>query len=133
MNAEAVWYLDSSAIVKMVAEEAETEPLLGFLRTRQTLVSSALAMTEVTRAVIELGDRFIRQASEVLDRIGLVRVSDEILKNAGLLGPASLRSLDVIHLATAALFGDTLSGLVTYDRRMFEAAELFGWSAYRPA
>lgn len=132
MNAEAVWYVDSSAIVKLIAKEPETAPLLGFLRTRQTLVSSALAKTEVTRAVMALGDRFIRRAGEVLDRFELVRVSNEILNDAGLLEPVSLRSLDAIHLATAALFGDTLSGLVSYDRRMSEAAESFGWSVYRP-
>jgi uncharacterized protein len=45
-------------------------------------------------------------------------VSDEILADAGLLEPASLRSLDAIHLATASLFAETLGGLITYDRRM---------------
>ena len=115
MNAESVWYVDSSAIVKLVAVEAETGHLLRFLRKRQNLVSSALAATEVTRAVMTLGDRFVRQAAEVLNQIGLVRVSNEVLKDAGSLEPASLRSLDAIHLATAALFGHTLDGLVTYD------------------
>lgn len=133
MNAEAVWYLDSSAIVKLVTMEAETQQLLRFLRPRQTVVSSALATTEVTRAVMALGDRFIRRAGEILGRVELVRVSNEILKDAGLLEPATLRSLDAIHLATASLFGDTLSGLVTYDRRMYEAAENLGWSVYQPA
>ncbi len=133
MNAEAVWYLDSSAIVKLVAMEAETQPLLEFLRPRQTLVSSALATTEVTRAVLALGDRFIRRADEVLGRVELVRVSDKILQDAALLEPATLRSLDAIHLATASLFEETLSGLVTYDRRMYQAAEDLGWSVYQPA
>lgn len=55
MSAESVWYLDSSAIVKLVAEEDETQALLRFLRRRKTLVSSALATTEVTRAVLGLG------------------------------------------------------------------------------
>ncbi len=80
MNAEAVWYLDSSAIVKLVAVEAEPRPLLHFLRRRQTVASSALAT---------LGDRFIR-AEEVLDRIELVRVGNEILEQAGGLEPATL-------------------------------------------
>jgi uncharacterized protein with PIN domain len=48
MSAEKVWYLDSSAIVKLVAEEPETQSLLRFLRRRSVLVSSALATTEVT-------------------------------------------------------------------------------------
>jgi uncharacterized protein len=133
MSAENVWYLDSSAIVKLVAEEPETQALLRFLRRRSVLVSSALATTEVTRSVLALGDPFIRRAGEVLGRFELVRVSDEILADAGLLEPASLRSLDAIHLATASLFEETLGGLVTYDRRMYEAAESLGWGAHKPA
>lgn len=133
MSAESVWYLDSSAIVKLVAEEDETQALLRFLRRRKTLVSSALATTEVTRAVCGLGGPFIRRAGEVLGRFELVRVSDEILGDAGLLEPASLRSLDAIHLATASLFGETLGGLVTYDPRMYEAAGSLGWAVHQPA
>ena len=133
MSAEAVWYLDSSAIVKLVAEEHETQALLRFLRPRETLVSSALATTEVTRAVLPLGDAFIRRARDVLGRFELVRVSNEILADAGHLEPATLRSLDVIHLATASLFEETLGGLVTYDRRMYEAAESLGWGVHQPA
>lgn len=133
MSAEAVWYLDSSAIVKLVAEEAETRALSRFLRRRKILVSSALATTEVTRAVLALGETFIRQAGDVLGRFELVRVTDEILEDAGRLEPASLRSLDVIHLATASLFEETLGGLVTYDRRMHEAAKSLGWDIHQPA
>ena len=106
---------------------------MRFLRPRSLLVSSALATTEVTRAVLELGEPFVRRAGEVLGRFELVRVSDEILADAGFLEPASLRSLDAIHLATALIFEATLGGLVTYDRRMYEAAEGFGWGVHQPA
>jgi predicted nucleic acid-binding protein len=75
MSAESVWYLDSSAIVKLVARESETPRLLRFLARRQPLVSRTLVMTEVNRAVLPLGDRFLRQADEVLNRIELVRKS----------------------------------------------------------
>lgn len=133
MSADNVWYLDSSAIVKMIAREPETGALLRFLRRRQPLVASGLAITEVTRAVLALGEPFLRRAGEVLARIELVRVSTEILRVAGRLEPPSLRSLDAIHLATASLFKDTLSGLVTYDGRMSDAADSFGWNVHSPA
>ena len=133
MNAETVWYLDSSAIVKLVASELETTALLTFLANRHPLISSALATTEVHRAVLPLGDRFLRQAADVLAHIELVRVSNEVLEGAGRLKPTSLRSLDAIHLATAALFGITLSGIITYDGRMRDAAQSFGWSVHAPA
>jgi hypothetical protein len=83
MNAESVWYVDSSAIVKLVAIEPETPALSLFLEGRQPLVSSGLASTEVRRAVLPLGDRFLRQARDVLARLELVRVSPEVLEDAG--------------------------------------------------
>ncbi|MGF1618376.1 MAG: type II toxin-antitoxin system VapC family toxin [Acidimicrobiia bacterium] len=132
MNAEGVWYVDSSAIVKLVASEPESEALTRFLKPRESLVSSGLATTEVLRAVMALGEKFIDRAHEVLRRIELVRIGNEVLKSAGLLQPWTLRSLDGIHLATAALFGDTLSGLVTYDGRMQQAASSFGWNVQAP-
>jgi predicted nucleic acid-binding protein len=132
MNAEAVWYIDSSAIVRLVASESETPALSTFLAGRRPLISSALATTEVHRAVLPLGDEFGRQATNVLARIELVRVSDEVLEDAGRLMPPKLRSLDAIHLATAALFGSTLSGLITYDDRMLDAGQSFGWSVFAP-
>ena len=133
MSADQIWYLDSSAIVRLVASEPETPALSGFLGDRQPLVSSALATTEVHRAVLSLGESFRRQAGEVLARIELIRITSDILADAGRLEPVSLRSLDAIHLATASLLGNTLGGLVTYDDRMFEAANSFGWSVHAPA
>lgn len=133
MSADDVWYLDSSAIVKLVAAEPETPALASFLADRPTLVSSALATTEVHRAVLPLGGRFLRQAGEVMARIELIRVSSEVLASAGRLEPVSLRSLDAIHLATASLLGDTLGGVVTYDERMSSAVESYGWSAHSPS
>lgn len=132
MSADGVWYVDSSAIVKLVAREPESEALTRFLKKRTPLVSSGLATTEVTRAVMALGEKFVDRAHEVLQRIELVRISNDVLKAAGVIEPASLRSLDAIHLTTAALFGETLSGLVTYDARMHQAADSFGWNVQAP-
>jgi hypothetical protein len=51
---------------------------------------------------------------------------------AGVLEPMELRMLDAIHLATAALFEDSLGGLISYDPRMLEAARSMGWFAMAP-
>lgn len=132
MSVDNVWYLDSSAIVKLVARESESASLRRFLRRRGELVSSALARTEVTRAVLELPDQFLRRANDVLARIDLVRINNRVLMDAGLLQPPSLRSLDAIHLSTAALFANTLSGFITYDTRMSRAASSYGWTVHTP-
>jgi uncharacterized protein len=133
MNAEKAWYIDSSAIVKLVAREPESPALRRFLKRRRTLVASALAQTEVSRAVLPLGQPFLRKARDVLDRIELVRVNRQVLGDAARLEPATLRTSDAVHLATAALFADTLGGLISYDSRMIGAAGSYGWSVSAPA
>ena len=132
MSAEKVRYIDSSAIVKLVGREPESAALRRFLERRRPLVASALVRTEVSRAVLTFGDAFLRRANDVLSRIDLVRINSRVLSDAGVLQPAALRSLDAIHMATAALFGDTLNGVITYDGPMTDAAGLYGWKVSAP-
>jgi predicted nucleic acid-binding protein len=125
-------YLDSSAIVKLAIREPESLALRSFLRTRRPLVSSALARTEVLRALLAAGDEAVRRGRDVLQRLDLVRLNDRILSAAGLLLPSELRSLDAIHLATAQQLGHDLKALVTYDDRMASAARQLGYRIAQP-
>lgn len=125
-------YLDSSAIVKLAVREAESLALRRYLRRRQPLVSSALARTEVLRALLPAGDEALSRGRAVLQRIDLVRVNDRILNAAGVLRPPELRSLDAIHLATAQELGDELRAIVTYDDRMATAAKQLGHTIVQP-
>jgi predicted nucleic acid-binding protein len=125
-------YLDSSAIVKLAVREPESAALRRYLRRRQPLVSTALARTEVLRALLPAGDQAITRGRAVLQRIDLVRVNDRILNAAGILRPLELRSLDAIHLATADELGDELRALVTYDDRMVTAAKGLGYRIVQP-
>jgi predicted nucleic acid-binding protein len=125
-------YLDSSAIVKLVVREPESLALRRFLRRRHPLVSTALARTEVLRALLPAGDEAVTRGRAVLQRIDLVRVNDRILNAAGVLRPPELRSLDAIHLATAQELGDELSALITYDDRMITAAKQLGYKIVQP-
>lgn len=133
MSAERATYLDSSAIVKLAVAEPESAALRQYLLRRRPLVASALARTEVPRALLPLGPAAVRRAEEVLTRIELIRVSGRVLTLAGSLLPATLRSLDAIHLATAQLLGEDLARLVTYDERMAAAAQAMGWRVVAPA
>lgn len=125
-------YLDSSAIVKLVIHEPESMALRRYLRTRRPLVCSALARTEVLRALLGAGADALRRGREVLRRLDLVRVNDRILNAAGLLLPVELRSLDAIHLATAQELADDLKVLVTYDDRMADAARQLRYKVVQP-
>jgi predicted nucleic acid-binding protein len=132
MSGSRVSYLDSSAIVKLVVAEPESAALRRYLRRRTRCVSSALAQTEVARAVLHLGSDAERLAREALRRIDLIRINDRVLVAAGALLPAELRSLDAIHLATAQLLGDSLARILTYDENMADAAHHLNFTVVAP-
>jgi uncharacterized protein len=133
MSAEQrLTYVDSSAIVKLAVAEPESKALRRFLLRRQPLVSSALARTEVVRALMPSGMEAVSRGEEVLRRIQLVRVNDRVLRAAGLMQPLELRSLDAIHLASASELGSSVKQIVTYDERMTSAATEAGWSVAAP-
>ena len=81
---------------------------------------------------IGAGEKVRERAVEVLGRISLIRLDEVILGEAAALEPASLRSLDAIHLASALTLGDELSAVVTYDRCMAEGAALCGLETSDP-
>ena len=124
-------YLDSSAIVKLVAREPGTPELVEEVRADPEVVSSALAWTEVVRAVRRSGGRPVR-AEAVLERIALVPIDDGVIRSASRLSPAGLRTLDAIHLATALSLEGNVAALVTYDIRLAEAAAGAGLEVRAP-
>lgn len=128
-------YLDSSAIVKVVAPEPETPALMEALRADAEGVSSALARVEVIRAVgrAGLGEDRLRRAEAILDRIALIAIDGSVLHHAATLAPADLRTLDAIHLATALLLEPDVAGIVTYDAQLREAAAAAGLAVLAPA
>jgi predicted nucleic acid-binding protein len=133
MSAERATYVDSSALVKLAVREPESAALRRYLARHRPLVASALARTEVVRALLPFGPDAIRRGRDVLERVDLLRINDRVLDAAGLLAPADLRSLDAIHLASAEQFGSDLRAFVTYDERLATAARDRGFRVIRPA
>jgi uncharacterized protein len=129
----AATYLDSSAIIKLAIREPESLALQRYLRRRRPLVASALARTEVLRALLPAGENAVASGRKVLTRLDLVKINNRVLDDAASLLPAQVRSLDAIHLATAGLLGDDLGALITYDPRMAEAAKLSGYHVIAPS
>ena len=125
-------YLDTSALVKLVVREDETAALLAALAGAE-LVTSALARTELARAVTRagVGSRQAR-ADQVLARTAQLVIDDGTLDRAGTLLPPALRSLDAVHVAAALGLADRLDGLITYDVRMAAAARAHGLTVRSP-
>ncbi len=134
----ALFYLDSSALVKLVHAEPETDALRVFLADAD-LLSSELALTEVPRAIRRAAalDRSIAaaplltRAGEVLDAMALLPVDRPLLGAAGALEEPVLRALDAIHLV-AAIDLSPIDAFVSYDERQSAAARLAGLRTVQP-
>lgn len=128
-------YVDSSALVKLVQHEAESDALRRYLRAHagDQRVASELVRVEVVRSVLHGGPAAVAHARRQLARLHLVVMDRQLLDQAATLAPGSLlRSLDAIHLATAQLLGSELRSVITYDARMAQAAMGLGLTVAAP-
>lgn len=126
-------YLDTSALVKLLVREPESGALRDYLRSQQNAVRavSSLARTELRRAAARSSSSLTAGVDKLLGRLTLLRVDDALMDTAGRLPPASLRSLDALHLASALRI-PSLTALVTYDERMAQAAAELGMPVAAP-
>jgi predicted nucleic acid-binding protein len=131
------YYADTSALVKLVANEPESAALLAWLRDSEnagrgapgdmkTLVSTDLARTELMRAVRRVDPDLAVQARQVLDSVSLLHLTSADFDAAGTIGDPELRSLDALHLSAALTLGDDLEGMIVYDLRLSQAARRLG-------
>lgn len=133
-----LYYLDASALVKLVRDEPESASLRSFLATGD-LVASELVLTEVQRAIRRAAasdhalpvDQLIMRADEVLDAVGLLPLDRALLAAAGAFEEPALRALDAIHVVTA-LDVAPVDAFVSYDDRQSAAARLAGLRTVAP-
>lgn len=122
MSAEAA-YLDTSAFLKLLVAEPESEALRIRLRRWPHRLSSTLLRVETVRALRRSGnDDLVGDARRLMAAVHLIRLDEQLLDLAGDLRPPGLRSLDAVHLASALAAGRELGVFVTYDARLAEAA-----------
>jgi len=119
-------YLDTSAFVKLCWPEPESEALHDYLREWPLRVSAVLLCTEALRAAQRQPAARIDQTRRLLERMPMLEVDRALFRQAGLLGPSTMRSLDAVHIAAALSLGPDLGMLITYDERMAAVASLFG-------
>ena len=126
-------YLDGSAIVKLVRQEAETDALRAWLAANaQPLVSSALVRAETARALTRNDPAALAVLPAVLALLHQRSVTDDLLDAAGRYTDPVLRSLDAIHLATAEDLRSALAWFVTSDKRLAAAAQAQGLQVCMP-
>lgn len=117
-------YLDSSALLKLLVDEAESSDLADFLSTHAELpaVSSELATVEVVRAVRRLAPDSVDDARTLVSQLDLIPLTTEVVGRAADVGEPPLRTLGALHLASALAVRDALLFFVAYDHRLVSAA-----------
>jgi uncharacterized protein len=121
-------YLDSAAVVKLVHVEPESAALRGWLDERAEVrwISSVLTEIESFRALARYAPESVFRLATVLDYVDLIDLNQRIRILAQTVRPATVRSLDAIHLGTALRFRPSLTSFVTYDKRLLDAAQAAG-------
>ena len=127
-------YLDSSALVKLVLPEAESEALLQCVVDRPDRVTSQIAMVEVLRAARRASDdpAVEQRARQVLAGVHLLGLDDATLDAAATIEPRRVGALDAIHLATAIDLGPALESMIIYDSALADAARSAGIQVLAP-
>lgn len=128
-------YLDSSALLKLVFDEAESTALSVWLDTAvaaHPAVSSDLARVEVLRGCRRADPATLPAARSLLAGIDLIPISGDVVDHAAEVEGALLRSLDAIHLASAAGVRGAITTFVTYDHRLGTAAVAAGLPVVAP-
>jgi predicted nucleic acid-binding protein len=125
-------YLDSAAVVKLVHAENETHALREWLDERidWPWTSSALLEVEAFRALARYAPEAASRLHPVLDLVNLVAIDAGIRILAQTVRPATVRSLDAIHLATALRIQPEF--FITYDKRLADAAREAGFAVEAP-
>ena len=118
--------------MKLVVDERESDALRAYLAPfAESLAASVIAAVEVPRVARRTGRE--RYATSVLENVAWIGLDDVVIARASALDPATLRSLDAIHLATALSLGDAVDAFVAYDARLAEAARVNGLAVVSPA
>jgi predicted nucleic acid-binding protein len=129
-----VIYLDSSALVKLVFEETESDALAQWLADRQSMpkFSSELTTIELVRTCRRRDADAVVGARQVLAGLDLIPLTADLVESASSIGPPDLRSLDAIHLSSALLISEDVTAFVAYDVRLKTAALAAGLEVVAP-
>jgi predicted nucleic acid-binding protein len=130
----SLYYADTSAVIKLLVEESHSGAFAAFYDAHADAewVSSALLRIEVTRAVTRAMPALLPDARELLLAFSFVAIDEDVVEGAMNEPGRGLRSLDVIHLATARILSEDLDAVISYDDRLLKAATEAGLATASP-
>jgi predicted nucleic acid-binding protein len=125
------WYIDSSAILKLILDESERKSLVKFLKSPS--VTSRVSRVEVKRTVNRLAPEHLELAFSELEKLDYFPISTSVLNVAESFDQSiTLRTLDAIQVATALYLGESIEGLISYDAQMLKNAKKLGLKVVSP-
>ena len=126
-----MWFLDSSAILKLIVEEPESKTLRRFIP--EYKMASRLSRLEVLRNVHRIDPKKVSTARDKLDGIFYVEINTPVLKNAEEIALAmEIKSLDAIQAGSALFLKDSIAGVISYDKNLNRALKSLGIKVYAP-
>jgi uncharacterized protein len=133
-----LFYIDASALVKLLRDEPESPALRAFVA-GSDLLSAEICLTEVPRAVRRAAahdprlplELLLLRAGELFEAIALLALDRDLLSAAGAVAEPALRSLDAIHVISAVALSP-LDAFVSYDERQSAVARLAGLRTVAP-
>jgi uncharacterized protein len=138
-SAPAILYVDTSAMLKLLVREAESDAIERELLKWSELATSIITEVELPRAVArareERADAVIDGSvvlQGVLASAAIIPLSENIVGAARKVKPVHVGALDAIHIASAISLSKQLAGVATYDKRMQDALELLGVDVIAP-
>jgi len=120
----SVFYVDSSALVRLATDEPGAEAVSALISHDAEIMTSSVALVEVRRALGRIAPGY--DPDDVLDQCIVIALDAGVIARAGVLAPATLRSLDAIHVASALTVAADLDAFVTCDQRQASAAVAAG-------
>jgi uncharacterized protein len=133
----ALVYFDSSALVKLVIDEAGTELAVELWDGCDAALASRLAYPEVRAALAALARNRdleadqLAAAEDTWERywaaVRPVELTSAVERRAGdLVSQCGLRGADAVHLASALAIGDPDLVVAVWDRRLHAGAQAAG-------
>ena len=126
-------YLDTSALVKLVRSEPESDALRASLETVEHRLTSMVGRIELERAARRLPAEGVEERlATTLEPLEILPLHVANAAIAGAVTPRSLRSLDAIHLATLLEVAAGIDAFYCYDLQLADAARAHGINVVAP-
>jgi len=128
----AAIYVDTSAVGRVLLGEPDAQAVLRELAGFDQHVASRLMRIELRR--LALREDAFEAADRLLDGVALIPLDDAVLAAAETVLPATVATLDAIHLATVLRLAAAgmLDTVMTYDRQLADGAAHHGLRVVAP-